>query len=160
GILGGIELDPAAAATHGANFHPGHAGHGVPLDVHMEPREVLATLDHDPDETVVDVLIGGPPCQAFARVGRAKLRSESARRDGHGDDRAWLEDPRVGLYACYLHYVDTLRPRALLMENVPDVLNHGGTNVAEEICDELERHGYEASYTLLNAVHYGVPQMR
>lgn len=160
GILGGIELDPLAAATHGANFHPGCAGRGVQLDVHMAPQEAIRTLGHDPGKTEVTVLIGGPPCQAFARVGRAKLRSESARRDGHTDHRAWIEDPRASLYARYLHYVDTLRPRALLMENVPDVLNHGGTNVAEEICDELDRHGYESGYTLLNAVHYGVPQMR
>lgn len=159
-ILGGVELDPAAAATHGINFHPGVAGHGVPLDAHKPPLQILKTLGHDPETTEVDVLIGGPPCQAFARVGRAKLRSESARRDGHTDQRAWIEDPRAGLYARYLQFVDTLRPRALLMENVPDVLNHGGTNVAEEICDELDRHGYESGYTLLNAVHYGVPQMR
>ena len=158
-ILGGIELDPTAAATHGANFHPGDPRHGEPLDVHQHPRQVLNTLGHAP-EIAVDVLIGGPPCQAFARVGRAKLRSESARRDGHTDQRAWVEDPRANLYARYLQYVDTLRPQALLMENVPDMLNHGGTNVAEEICDELDRHGYESSYTLLNAVHYGVPQMR
>jgi DNA (cytosine-5)-methyltransferase 1 len=46
------------------------------------------------------------------------------------------------------------------MENVPDVLNHGGDNVAEHICDSLEELGYSCSYTLLNAVHYGVPQMR
>jgi DNA (cytosine-5)-methyltransferase 1 len=159
-ILGGIELCPAAAATHGTNFHPAVAGHDVPLDVHEHPRQVLKAWGHDPETTEVGILIGGPPCQAFARVGRAKLRSESARRDGYTDHRAWVEDPRAALYARYLHYVDTLRPPALLMENVPDVLNHGGINVAEEICDELDRHGYESSYTLLNAVHYGVPQMR
>jgi DNA (cytosine-5)-methyltransferase 1 len=158
-LLGGIEIDPAAAATHGANFCPGDARHGRPLDVHQHPRQVLKALGHDP-ETPVDVLIGGPPCQAFARVGRAKLRSESARRDGHTDQRAWVEDPRASLYARYLQYVDTLRPQALLMENVPDMMNHGGTNLAEEICDELDSRGYESSYTLINAVHYGVPQMR
>ena len=160
GILGGVEIDPAAAATHGANFHPGQEGHGLPIGVDLEPTEALGRLGHDAADTDLDVLIGGPPCQAFARVGRAKLRSESVRRNSHGDDRAWLEDPRVGLYARYLEYVDTLKPRALLIENVPDVLNHGGLNVAEQICDELDRHGYDSSYTLLNAVHYGVPQMR
>lgn len=159
GILGGVEIDADAAATHGANFHPGDPRHGTPLDVHLRPRDLLAELGHDAGERV-EVLIGGPPCQAFARVGRAKLRSESIRRNGHRDHRAWLEDPRANLYARYLQYVDTLQPMALLMENVPDVLNHGGVNVAEEICEELDRHGYEAAYTLLNAVHYGVPQMR
>jgi DNA (cytosine-5)-methyltransferase 1 len=46
------------------------------------------------------------------------------------------------------------------MENVPDVLNHGGQNIAEEICEVLEGKGYVARYTLLNAAFYGVPQMR
>src|SRR3546814_12052065 len=46
------------------------------------------------------------------------------------------------------------------MENVPDILNHGGQNVAEEICQALEKRGYVCGYTLLNAAFYGVPQMR
>src|SRR6185312_15908625 len=45
-------------------------------------------------------------------------------------------------------------------ENVPDVLNHGGQNIAEEICEVLEDKGYICRYTLLNAAYYGVPQMR
>ena len=46
------------------------------------------------------------------------------------------------------------------MENVPDVLNHGGHNIAEERCEVLEEKGYITRYTLLNAAYYGVPQMR
>ena len=46
------------------------------------------------------------------------------------------------------------------MENVPDVLNHGGQNIAEETCQVLEDKGYVCAYTLLNASRYGVPQMR
>lgn len=158
-LLGGVEADPIAAATHGTNFHHGSPHHGLPHKVEEAPHSVLRDLGHG-EATQVGVLIGGPPCQAFARVGRAKLRSESARRRGHVDDRAWLLDPRVGLYERYLHFIDTLRPSALLMENVPDILNHGGINIAEEVCEELEHHGYEVAYALLNAVHFGVPQMR
>jgi len=43
---------------------------------------------------------------------------------------------------------------------VPDVLNHGGQNIAEEICEVLGGKGYVCGYTLLNASFYGVPQMR
>lgn len=158
-VIGGVEIDPTAAATHGANFHPGDPRHAKPRSVTMHPEEMLKNLGLEPGHPV-EVLVGGPPCQAFARVGRAKLRAESARRSGPSDARAWLQDPRVGLYANYLEYVDVLRPFALVMENVPDVLNHGGDNHAEAVCEELERHGYEVAYTLLNAVHFGVPQMR
>ena len=46
------------------------------------------------------------------------------------------------------------------MENVPDAMNFGGKNVAEQVCRELCALGYAGSYTLLNAAFYGVPQMR
>jgi DNA (cytosine-5)-methyltransferase 1 len=46
------------------------------------------------------------------------------------------------------------------MENVPDVLNYGGHNIAEETCEVLSSMGYVCRYTLLNAVYYGVPQTR
>ncbi len=46
------------------------------------------------------------------------------------------------------------------MENAPDLMNYGGTNIAHEICESLNSLGYECSYTILNAAHYGVPQMR
>ena len=46
------------------------------------------------------------------------------------------------------------------MENVPDVMNFGGHNVPEEVCEVLEDLGYVSAYTLLNAAFYGVPQTR
>ena len=46
------------------------------------------------------------------------------------------------------------------MENVPDVLNYGGHNIAEEMCETLTPMGYVCGYTLLNSAYYGVPQMR
>ena len=52
------------------------------------------------------------------------------------------------------------QPLALLMENVPDILNYGGHNIAHEMCEVLSEMGYVCKYTLLNAAYYGVPQMR
>ena len=71
-----------------------------------------------------------------------------------------MHDPRARLYQEYLRYVDAFQPLVVLVENVPDVLNHGGQNIAEEICEVLESKGYMCGYTLLNAAFYGVPQMR
>jgi DNA (cytosine-5)-methyltransferase 1 len=56
--------------------------------------------------------------------------------------------------------VRQFKPLAVLMENVPDVLNYGGHNISEEMCEVLETMGYRANYTLLNAAYFGVPQMR
>jgi DNA (cytosine-5)-methyltransferase 1 len=102
----------------------------------------------------VDVVVGGPPCQAFARIGRAKLRAIA------GDPAAFLNDPRAGLHERWVAWVQELKPLAVLVENVPDALNAGGRNIAEEIALDLEELGFITHYTLLNAVHYGVPQTR
>lgn len=160
-IVAAVENDPVAAQSHAYNFFRNSPKQ--PRELHARPRDIVLT---SPEELVselelgpsvddaVDVIIGGPPCQAFARVGRAKLREVFERPD------AFLQDPRANLYLRYLAYVQELKPVAILMENVPDVLNYGGHNIPEEICEVLEQLGYVCGYTLLNAAYYGVPQMR
>ena len=153
--VGAIENDNVASATYGRNFHDGHLEHTRAHDINqITPLALAKSLGLGPLDSSVDVIVGGPPCQAFARVGRPKLREV----DAHPE--AFKHDPRAQLYLKYLEYVNAFQPLALLMENVPDVLNHGGQNIPEEICGLLETKGYVASYTLLNAAHYGVPQMR
>lgn len=161
-ILAGLEIDSTAARTHARNFFKNHdpesrKRHEQPRDItSLEPQEFLSDLYPDVENpaALVDVVVGGPPCQAFARIGRAKLREIA----GHPD--AFKLDPRGQLYERYLHYIRELNPLVIVMENVPDIVNYGGVNVAEKIARELEAEHYKASYTFLNAVHYGVPQFR
>ncbi|WP_448143957.1 DNA cytosine methyltransferase [Stenotrophomonas bentonitica] len=154
-IRGAVELDRDAARSHGANFHGASAVHSQSVDItHTSPMELAELYDFENVHQSIDVITGGPPCQAFARVGRSKLREIVAHPD------AFILDPRAQLFRRYLAYVKAFMPLAVLMENVPDILNHGGHNVAEEVCEVLEDTGYTARYTLLNAAYYGVPQMR
>lgn len=154
-IAAAVEFDPDAAASHGTNFHPGDPRHAQPRDItKLSPEKLAEELDLGGVASAVDIIVGGPPCQAFARVGRSKLREI----DEHPE--AFKHDPRARLYLEYLHYVEAFQPLALLMENVPDMLNHGGQNIAEETCEVLRDKGYVAKYTLLNASYFGVPQMR
>lgn len=166
-LVASVELDPHAAESHGANF--AHISHGKNREAHFKARDItredpvsifkdLGIKGHVDEQ--VDVLVGGPPCQAFARVGRAKLRHEAHRRDQDDADVAFLVDGRVNLWQRYLHYVRETKPLALLMENVPDILNHGGKNVAETVAEHLRDEGYVVRYTLLNASWFGVPQTR
>lgn len=159
--IGAIEIDPAAARSHALNFHRDAPDHLK--EIHAQARDIISTEPEDllkefelsgNPESHVDVIVGGPPCQAFARVGRAKLREVAEHPE------AYLNDPRGNLYLRYLHYVSKLKPVAILMENVPDVLNYGGHNIAEEVCEALRDLGYDTRYTMLNAVFYGVPEMR
>ncbi len=150
-----VEFDPDAAASHGHNFHDGDPVHSKARDItKTKPDQLVAELGLGPASEAFDVLVGGPPCQAFARVGRPKLREV----DNHAE--AFKHDPRAQLYIDYLNYVEAFAPLAVQVENVPDVLNHGGQNIAEEIAEVLESKGYVCRYTLLNSAFYGVPQMR
>lgn len=154
-ISAAVEFDPDAARSHGLNFHNGAPGHSQARDIiTTHPEDLTAELDMGPVDRAIDVIVGGPPCQAFARVGRSKLREIEAHPE------AFRHDPRARLYQEYLRYVNAFQPLGVLLENVPDALNHGGQNIAEEICEVLEEKGYVCGYTLLNAAYYGVPQTR
>lgn len=97
----------------------------------------------------VDVLIGGPPCQGFSMANR---------NSWHG------RNPHNRLVDVFLQYVEVLRPRVFLMENVQGILwtPKGGSTVS--VVDVLERRlralGYLIFPKLLDAVWYGVPQHR
>jgi DNA (cytosine-5)-methyltransferase 1 len=161
-IEAAVELDPHAAESHARNFH---RGVGSPLfEQHAKARDITAP-ETDPEslcrdltlgdhEHAFDVLVGGPPCQAYARVGRAKLREVADHPE------AFKIDARANLYLRYLHYVRETKPLAILMENVPDIMNFGGHNIVQEIAEALDAMGYEARYTLANTAYHGVPQMR
>lgn len=159
-IAAAVEIDEKAAATHALNFHKNATSelgalHRHPRDItKTEPDELTADLGLGAVDEAFDIVIGGPPCQAYARVGRAKLR-EIAQHP-----RAFKIDPRGNLYLRYLHFIDRLKPVALLLENVPDILNYGGHNVIQEIVEALDDMGYDAAYSLINAAHHGVPQTR
>ncbi|MCB9765251.1 MAG: DNA cytosine methyltransferase [Alphaproteobacteria bacterium] len=155
-ILAGVEKEDVRARTHARNFHPGdrEAAHAKGRDITASsPEEILRDITGK-RRPRVDVIVGGPPCQAYARVGRAKLREIAKSAKAH------LDDPRGGLYATYLTWVEETQPVAVVMENVPDILRFGGVNVGELIARSLDELGYEVRYTLLNAANYGVPQTR
>jgi DNA (cytosine-5)-methyltransferase 1 len=159
-IVGALELDEIAAHSHAINFYKDsktlQALHAKAHDItKTEPEQFLDELKITTSVTEsVDVIVGGPPCQAFARVGRAKLREVAAHPE------AFRQDTRANLYLRYLEYIRQFKPLALVMENVPDILNFGGHNIANEICEVLSEMGYICKYTLLNAAYYGVPEMR
>lgn len=155
-----IESNNQANATYAANFAPDDSDRqkqwSRSRDITSQSMNELIEdfgLSGSP-HNAFDVLAAGLPCQAFARIGRPKLRSIN------GDEDAFKNDPRASLYRRFLEIVDETQPLAILLENVPDILNFGGHNVPEEIAEWLEIRGYVVRYTLLNAAFYGIPQLR
>lgn len=91
----------------------------------------------------VDVIIGGPPCQGFSIAGKRIV-----------------EDDRNKLYKAFVGFVDCFRPKALVMENVPNILSIGNGMVRDSIIKDFEKLGYKVSVQVITASDYGVPQNR
>lgn len=156
--LGGLDVDRISMATHWLNFHP--HGHRTLEEIPSFDLKVTTPADFgawagigDPVEHV-DVLVGGPPCQAYSRIGRKKLASLAGMENAH------FYDERGFLFDHFLEWTEEVNPLAVLIENVPDSLNYGGINIPEAISKDLSKMGFEVSYTILNAANYGVPQGR
>jgi len=151
-IVAAIDIDAVAGETFRRNLAPLQPGH-APLmlageECSLADVEFLRRLDI----ASPDILIGGPPCQAFSRLGRGKLDSLS--------EEGFEGDPRNELYRGFLAMLSHWRPRAVVMENVPGMLSVKGVNHADRVARELAGAGYRVGYAVLNAVWYGVPQFR
>lgn len=92
----------------------------------------------------IDLIAGGPPCQGFSI--NAPIRS--------------LDDPRNHLFKEFLRIVEEIKPHAVLIENVPGIIQLGRGTVVEQIYKALNEMGYKVDHRILFAGHYGVPQMR
>lgn len=91
-----------------------------------------------------DVVIGGPPCQGFSTIGKRLMK-----------------DPRNELVFEFIRFVDVIKPKVFLMENVRGLLSSNNGKTRDAICKEFEAIGYHnVHYNVLCAADYGVPQMR
>lgn len=91
----------------------------------------------------LDLLIGGPPCQGFSIIGQ---------RDS--------SDPRNALIEEFFRVADGLRPKFVVIENVPGLATLKGGMFLKQIGAGFKRLGYRAQCAELLAAQYGVPQMR
>lgn len=153
-----VEINDHARASHELNFASlvSEGEYRSFSDITtLKPEEAVAHLQRygDVDERI-DVIIGGPPCQAFSRLGRAALWRLAGKDHAHG------EDERASMYHHYLRFVASLKPVAFVMENVREIGKFVGRNVAEEVAATADELGYSIRYCLLNAAWYGVPQFR
>jgi DNA (cytosine-5)-methyltransferase 1 len=112
--------------------------------------------------TKVDVVTGGPPCQAFSRLNQNQLFDEGKETDLN------LDDPRRSLFMDFLRVVSYINPKAVVMENVSDIVTRklGGTGldrdrlIVDIIKEEFNKIGYIVEANVLNAIDYNVPQLR
>lgn len=135
--------DPWAGATFDFN----HARYGVKFVLgDIRARAVQEQVLSHAFGREIDVIIGGPPCQAFSQV--------------RNHDRI-INDPRNSLYREFVAMLRHIRPRTFVMENVPGLQNLGGGKVRDQIIEDLALEGeYRVASRVLDAADFGVPQNR
>lgn len=136
-ILLGVDNWGDALKTFKANHTNSNIYHGDLTELSFSD---IANQFH---ENSVDVIVGGPPCQGF---------SISGKRDP--------QDPRNKLYTSFLGAVEHFKPRAFIMENVPNLASMNKGAIKETIRSEFEALGYVLSDKIVLASDYGVPQNR
>ncbi len=127
-------------------------------------NEIETALEHhEVANGDLDCLAGGPPCQGFSQMRRSEARIPEGSVRYSGYNRL-DEDPRNGLVLRFLEIAKALRPKTILIENVPQMLRHGYNGVpggiAARVISVLEEMGYAVSVGVVNAADYGVPQLR
>ena len=99
----------------------------------------------------VDVVIGGPPCQAYSLVGRAQSSHM---------DRPMEEDPRNELYKLYARFLKKYQPKMFVFENVMGIASANGGKTWKNVRAQLRRVGYEIDFKEQISHDFGVLQNR
>lgn len=111
--------------------------------------EIFAAIDAQLGENEkVDLLVGGPPCQAYSLVGRSR------------DPNRMENDQRNYLFRDYAAYLDKYKPRFFVFENVLGLLSAGNKRYFNEMRKLFKEYGYETDYDILKSEEYGVLQKR
>ena len=110
--------------------------------------ELFAKVDELKGEQKVDIIIGGPPCQAYSVVGRAR------------DPKNMADDPRNFLYKYYIKFLERYTPKMFVFENVPGILSAQNGVHFNNIIKGIEKAGYKVDKDKLKASEYGVLQNR
>lgn len=139
-VLGAVDVDPLSSKTYRANHKNVTLWEADISD--LKPAAIKSTLGLR--RGVLDLLAGCPPCQGFSTM-----------RTLNG---AFLvDDSRNDLLFDFLRFVEALRPRTVMMENVPGLAEDERFLV---FCARMGEIGYLGDFRILNAAEYGAPQRR
>jgi len=136
-----VEVDKWAAQTLSAN------------NKHLIVNEDITTFNTINDIRTLsgespDIIIGGPPCQGFSVAGANRVKNRAKKNE---------------LFRYFLKWVESLEPKAFVIENVPGILTKKtvqGVKVFDIIKKISNNMGYVITIWRLNAANYGVPQNR
>ncbi len=140
-VVAAVEMNPLAVKTYSANHKRVKM---IPLDIHkVSPKKLIRELGLRRSQ--LDLLAGCPPCQGFSTL-----------RTLNGGKK--IEDERNDLVYQFFKFVRVLRPKTVMMENVPGLMTDGRF---DRFIKRLKKLGYkDPKFGIFNAKDYGVPQRR
>lgn len=153
--LAHVEINPAACKTLRTRMkHYGYENaDDAVLELDITREDVIEKIDAVVKGEEVDIIIGGPPCQAYSSLGRAK------------DENAMQNDPRNYLFESYVKVLNHFQPKFFVFENVTGILTAkiNGKHIIDSVVAALGEN-YEIKFdpkiNVLNSANYGVPQIR
>ena len=137
-VIAGVDFDKNAIATFSRNF-PNALAWAEDLSNPSSNFQEWLFVQKDR----IDVLVGGPPCQGFSIAGK---------RDPN--------DVRNKLYEKYIEAVSIIRPKIVVIENVPNIVSMNSGAAGKAIAEDLRKLGYSVVIQTLNASQFEVPQAR
>ena len=153
--LAHVEINPIACKTLRTRMkYYGYANADKSvLELDITREDVIEKIENAVHGQKVDVIIGGPPCQAYSSLGRAK------------DDNAMQDDPRNYLFESYVKVLNHYMPKFFVFENVTGLLTAkiNGEHIVNKIVAALGENykvKFDPKLNVLNSANYGVPQIR
>jgi len=139
-VVLGVDFDVAALKTFKENHGSAEA---MKLDL-FDHDNIDVIIQFLEDKNIeLDVLVGGPPCQGFSVAGP---------RD--------MNDKRNTLYTAMVKLAERVKPKAVVLENVPGMVQTNNGIGAKRVVEDFAKIGYHMVPQLLYAPDYGIPQMR
>lgn len=136
----GVDFDAMALKSFAHNHGKATA---MNLDLFNLDNVLEIKKFFDAKNCEVDVLVGGPPCQGFSLAGPRQI-----------------DDSRNVLYRAMVKTATVLKPKVVVLENVPGMIQLHDGLVAEKVVSDFTALGYKMTYKILYAPDYGVPQIR
>ena len=153
--LAHVEINPTACQTLRTRMkYYGYENYeDAVLEMDITRDDVIDRINDVVKDEKVDIIIGGPPCQAYSSLGRAK------------DDNAMQDDPRNFLFESYVKVLNHYLPKFFVFENVTGILTAkiNGKHIINTIIEALSENynvKFDPKMMVLNSANYGVPQIR
>lgn len=111
-------------------------------------KDIFKIVDTLKGKKEIDIIIGGPPCQAYSIIGRSRMGTRVTM------------DNRNYLFYFYIEFLKKYKPAIFVFENVPGLLSARNSKYFDGMKNGYKKVGYEIQYKILNAADFGVLQNR